>query len=304
MSRMLKFSLILGLFLTYLLWLTVSTWPDSLTRVIFCDVGQGDATLVTRGTMQVLIDGGPDEKVLECLSQNLPWWDRRLEMVIATHADADHITGLTSVFKAYSVESLIMTDQQKTTEEYQAFLTQIRTEPRLSIMPPKAGKRLVLGPMAMAQIIWPRGPQSLSFVHSQNSSETHLSDIQSIKNEKEDGYNDGSIALYIVIGKITLLLTGDLETKGEEALVANGLTKQIMVLKAGHHGSKTSSTMAFIGQVQPEFTIISCGLNNRFGHPAPEVLSRLEEVGSRILRTDQVGTITLISDGQDYWFDF
>ena len=118
----------------------------------------------------------------------------------------------------------------------------------------------------------------------------------SIFNDQDINKNDESIVLLVSLGNSKILLTGDLEEKGEKALIANGLTTKIDVLKAGHHGAKTSSSAEFINRIQPEKVIISSGQNNTYGHPHPEVLAEFKHLGAQVYRTDKLGSIKLMSE--------
>jgi competence protein ComEC len=105
-----------------------------------------------------------------------------------------------------------------------------------------------------------------------------------------------------VYGDFSLLLTGDAETEGEKEMLREGRPLQALIFKAGHHGSQTSSTPAFLAAVQPQIIIVSAGKDNKFGHPHPDVLQRAQDIGAAVLRTDELGTIEVMSDGQTMWW--
>lgn len=117
----------------------------------------------------------------------------------------------------------------------------------------------------------------------------------------DDSSNDGSIVLFLRYGRLTTLLTGDLEENGELALLRNGLIVKTDVLKVGHHGSKTSTTVDLLRRLRPEISVISSGVNNSYNHPSPEVTSRLRMFGTNVYRTDKLGTIRFASDGHKFW---
>ena len=114
--------------------------------------------------------------------------------------------------------------------------------------------------------------------------------------------NNGSIAIFAQFGEVKLLLLGDLESTREVALLSNGLITEVDMQKVGHHGSNSSSSHEFLSKTRPEIALISCGLNNQFHHPNEDVLSRFISINSQILRSDQLGTIVLLSDGHNFWF--
>jgi len=279
-------------------------WPDRFLHVIACDVGQGDGVLVTFGFTQILIDAGPDEKILACLRHYLPFWDRNLEMVVATHAHQDHIGGMPSLFRQYQVSSLLLTAQTERSDDFREFRTAVRDlqQQGTILLAPRLGKQISLPENMTLQVIWPLKTQNLNQPFLEPLTETELSAYFEKNADQEKTANDGSIGLLLKYGNFSFLATGDLEEKSEQTLVDSGLITEVDVLKAGHHGSKTSSTLAFLSQTQPEITLISCGQKNRYGHPHTETLDRLEAVGSQVLRTDQLGHIELQTNGDQIWF--
>ncbi|HYD34808.1 MAG TPA: MBL fold metallo-hydrolase [Vitreimonas sp.] len=289
------------------------SWPDSYVHLVFCDVGQGDATLISYRFTQVLIDAGVDNKVKNCLEENMPFWDRTLELVVATHADADHIGGIDDVLDAYKVNKFWLTNQVKTTNEFVSFRSKITSEVQresMRVETPFLGHQARLNPYTALTVVSPQveGAEVSSVDHfrklfSPDFPEAQLLDVLKKQLGDEERYNDGSIVFLLTIKNIKVLLTADLEMVGEEALQSTGMTTDIDILKVGHHGSKTSSTPAFLEQIRPENSIISCGQNNRYGHPHQSILENLEAIGSVTWRTDQQGEVEVISDGEKYWIE-
>lgn len=293
----------------FLVLLVLKQWPDTQAHMIFCDVGQGDAILITSGFTQVLIDAGKDKKVLECLTRFMPWWDKTLEVALATHADGDHIGGFVDVLEGYRIGHFILTNQQKETTEFVSFVKALEKEQKDSGMTfslPEQGKRLVLGSLVEVIMLYPPLEKAIIMLEAagihKTLSEILLSDNESSGNSKQDDFNNGSIVLFVQLGAARVLLTGDLEKPGEVALSKEGLLQKADVLKVGHHGSKSGTTDSFLSQVQPEFAVISAGKNNSYGHPDGAVLSRLEKKGVKIFRTDVIGDIELVSDQAQFWF--
>jgi competence protein ComEC len=295
-------------------------WPDQYMHLITCDVGQGDATLITYGFHQVLIDAGPDDLVMECLSKHLPWWDRTLELIVMTHADADHIGGLPAVLDRYKATELLFTPYYKDTALFKEVMGAVRDEYEtgaLIDMPilgqqfrlPQVEKGLHNNFVRNSQSVvitslFPRVDTTSRTVENWLKTETQLWDTgvsPQVISTQIDDHNDRSIVLLLEFGKTSALLTGDLEKGGELSLLAEGLTDQVDILKAGHHGSNTSTTRELLTKTRPEVSLVSAGLNNKYGHPSPEVLARLIEFDVEIWRTDELGTIEVVSDGEEYW---
>lgn len=238
-------------------------------QVNFLDIGQGDSILISRGSKQILIDGGPDgQKVLEKLGRYIPFWDRNIEVIIATHPDQDHIDGLIDVMKAYSVGEIIDNSFQSDAAVYKKYLETAEEEkiPRL------------------------RGENGINIKIDEDAQIKILHPGKNDDNNSEDS-NSGSIVSKLTFGENSFLFTGDLPDKKERELVANNADLSSRVLKVSHHGSKYASTEEFLGKVHPVEAVISVGKNNRYGHPSLEALERLRSRGIRILRTDESGDI-------------
>ena len=240
------------------------------TKVAFLDIGQGDSILISRGSYQILIDGGPDGTILmEQLGAQMPFWDRNIEIVIATHPDSDHIDGLVSVFKNYSVNQFWYTDAGKDTSVYRALSHYTKNESGVEKIIAYSGLR--------ADIV----------------SGVHLDVIYPFKNTMGDieDMNDSSIATLLTVGEEAFYFGGDLTSIIEDALPLND---EITILKASHHGSKFSTSDVFLQKTAPRDVIISAGKNNRYGHPHKRVLQSVKNIGAQIFRTDQQGTIVYI----------
>jgi len=270
---------ILGILLTaaILTWLAIFDQTEgNLLEVIFFDVGQGDSIFIeTPQGRQVLIDGGPDKTVLERLNQTMSFYDRSIDLIILTHPDADHITGLVEVLKDYQVGRILTSGIKKETAVYQKWRALIK-EKNIPLTIAQAGQKIILQDDIIMKIFWPE--QSLIKSMAKNT-------------------NNVSIVGRLVYGQSEFLLTGDIEREIEQYLVsrppAGGLESD--VLKVPHHGSKTSSSQNFLEAVNPRIAVISVGANNRYKHPHPEVLKRLKNY--IIYRTDKNGDIKMVTDG-------
>jgi competence protein ComEC len=272
-----------------LLALAVAWWrsrPDELLHVAFLDVGQGDAIFVqTPGGRQVLIDGGPSESaLLDELGRQMPFWDRSLDVVVLTHADMDHITGLLAVLERYHVGQVVYRDVEADSAEYKRWLALVAAGDA-GVYSGETGLKLDLEPNVRLSVLHPGA---------------HLDDSGGF------GYNNASVVLRLTYGTVSVLLPGDIEARVEGDLVASGTPLASTVLKAAHHGSCTSTTEAFLSAVAPDVVVISVGEND-FGHPCEDVLERLHALGQRrgedlpVYRTDEVGTVEAITDGVQVW---
>jgi len=267
------FALIIGL-----VWTAIFSLPDNQLHLVFCDVGQGDAILIYQGSTQILIDGGPNQNVLNCLSNHIPFWDRKIEMMVATHPEADHITGLIDVVERYSVKQFVANSFGKSTAVYQEFQTAVLEE-QANVYFPKEGDEINLGLIKLA-VLWPQ-------------SQEKVLGITTVEREA----NEISIVFQLSYGNFCALFTGDISSKIESRL---DRVQPCQVLKVAHHGSKYSTNEKFLKQIQPEIAIISVG-KNPFGHPTEEVLERLRYLDTKILRTDQKGEIEVVSDGRRWY---
>lgn len=249
---------------------------DGELRVVFFDVGQGDSIYIKSPTgAQVLIDGGPDSSVLRNLSRELGFFDRDVDVVIATHEDKDHVGGLPSVFRRYTVNTFVRTENQG---ESGAAIT-LDTLPKergIHVVYARRGDILDLGGGAVLTILFPdRDPTGW---------ET----------------NTSSIVARLTYGDSEFLFTGDSPSSIEEYLVSSyGTSLQSDVLKLGHHGSRTSSSENFINTVRPLYAIVSAGKGNSYGHPHKETIETVMNEGAEILETSKEGSIVFVSDGKD-----
>jgi competence protein ComEC len=248
---------------------------DSL-QVSFLNVGQGDAIFIEGPTgRQILIDGGRDRSVLRELGKRLGPLDRSLDLVVATHPDADHIGGLSGVLSAYRVSSFMHPGIPNDTNAMAALEATLATEPILHPMLAKRGMRILLGGGAYADVLFPD------------------------RNVERIEKNTGSIVLRIVYGETSFLLSGDAPESVENWIVRlDGKELSAQVVKAGHHGSRTSTGNALLSAASPEVVVVSAGKNNSYGHPHKEVLERIEESAALVLSTMEEGSITFISDGE------
>lgn len=253
-----------------LVWKVVGAEEQSnLLHVYFLDIGQGDSIFIDSPTHgQVLIDGGPDRKILSELGKIMAFGDRSIDVVIESHPDADHITGLVDVLKNYDVGAFIKPGVESQNKVHLALDTEV-SEKQIPELLARRGMELDLGGGAKLDVLFPN---------------------QDVTNWET---NDASIVAKLTYGKESFLLTGD-STKKAESILLNLNSDQLesTVLKAGHHGSKNSTSLAYAEAVKPLYAVISAGLNNRYGHPSSEALKVLKGVGAQILSTESAGGLT------------
>lgn len=253
--------------------------PDGRLHVVFLDVGQGDAIFIqTPSGKQVLIDGGPSETVLlSQLGRQMPFWDRTLDVMVLTHPDSDHITGLVGVLERYWVDRVLFREVEIDSEVHTYWLQLVADEGAV-VYQGETGLRLTLDPGLEMEVLHPAA--------------------QLVSGTEADS-NNNSVVARLVYGQVSVLLPGDIEAAVERQLVADGAALESTVLKAGHHGSCTSTTHEFLEAVDPEVVVVSVGADNDFGQPCAEVLERLE--GLLVFRTDKDGVVEVISDGGRVW---
>jgi len=253
--------------------------PDGKLHVYFLDVGQGDAIFIVTPTgRQILVDGGPAPSVvLNQLARRMPFWDHSLDLIIATQPDADHLAGLVAVMDKYAVGAALAAEwPDRARDPAVSRWSQLITERGVQRIAPQAGQRIQVEPGLEMTLLHP-----------------DMNALASLKG------NDASLVIRLTHGGVSFLLTADVEAAGEVALVRSGRLQSATIMKVAHHGSKTSSSPEFLSIADPLIVVISVGAGNPFGHPSPEVLARLAD--RRVLRTDQSGTIEIMSDGTRLW---
>lgn len=247
---------------------------EGTLEVSYLDVGQGDSAYIRVNDFDILIDAGPksdsDKLIKQLKAKNID----DFEMVIATHPHEDHIGGMVKVFEEYDVKSFYMPSVTNTTKTFENMVKAVADE-GIKIQQIKEGMHFDLGKGARI-------------------------DVYSPIYESYEEFNDYSPIMKLTFGDTELIFTGDAEAHAEADVVAkypNDLKAD--VLKFGHHGSSTSSTDEFLQSVSPEYGIISCGADNKYGHPHKETLNKINKYNIKSYRTDTQGQITLTSDGKN-----
>lgn len=245
-------------------------------EVHFIDVGQGSSTLIESNSHFMLVDGGDSKYASRVVSYLEDQDVDKLDYVIATHYDADHLNGVVGALNAYDTEVVIAPDYKAKSKVYQSFIDALDKK-NIDITYPKTGTKYKIG-NAEFTILAPN--------------DTHYSDA-----------NDYSVAIKLVNGNNTFIMTGDAEIESEYEMLETGIDLSCDVYLAGHHGSKYSSSQAFMQAMHPESVVISVGKDNKYGHPSDESLARFNAMGCDIYRTDGLGDIIAVSDGKTIKFN-
>ena len=244
--------------------------PTGNIEIHYIDVGQGDATLIKCGDKAMLIDAGENDKGSQVWSYLKSQNVTKLDYVIGTHPDSDHIGGLDVIIYKFDCENVFMPSHKKDTRTYDDVIQAAKSK-NYKIKNPKPGETYELGD-AKFTIVAP--------------------------NDKYDDANNASIGIYLEHGDISYLFTGDAEYEAELDILDNGLNIDADVYKAGHHGSRTSSCDEFLEKVTPKYVVVSCGEDNSYGHPHAAILNYCRINKIPLYRTDKQGTIVLKSDGK------
>lgn len=253
---------------------------DILT-VAFLDVGQGDAIFIEAPNgNQILIDGGANKKILGELSSIMPSYDRSIDALILTHPHQDHIGGLVEVLKRYEVDYTFEPGTRHMIAEFSEW-EKLITENDIERIFAKQGMRIWLEDDIYLDMLAPN----------------HLD----VERPSGNDVNEVMVVGRLVYGDTSFLLTGDLTRSGEFNLLLEGDILESDVLKVAHHGSKNSTTGAFLDAVSPQLAVIMAGRKNRYGHPHAETLRKLQAAGIRIFRTDTDGMIIMESDGENIY---
>lgn len=277
MKKIIKVSIGLLVVLSILFLVTYQSGIEGDLQVYFFDVGQGDAILIrTPSHQNIIIDGGPDNSFITKLGETLPFYDKKIDLMILTHPHDDHIFGLVEVLKRYQVNQVLYSGALHSTDAYLEWLSVIRDK-NISLKIALAGQEYVFGKVKL-KVIYP---------------------FEDFTNIKVENLNNSSVVVQLIYNKVKFLFTGDLEIEGEEEILQSSVFNlQSEVIKVGHHGSDTSLSEKFLEQILPKYAIIQVGEDNKFGHPSLRTLFRFRRLGIKIFRTDLNGDLLLESDGQ------
>lgn len=249
------------------IWISVFS-VDNKLHLIACDVGQGDAILIQKNTTQILIDGGPSNIVLDCLSNHMPFWDRSIELVILTHPQEDHYGGLINVFKNYKIQMFGEYSHNSSNKSYEV-LRNLVGSMSIDTISLVDGTAIRLGKIYL-DIVWP------NILTSSNN------------------VNDDGVVTLLKYGQFKALFTADVENEVSDEISKNINIENIDYLKVNHHGSKNGLSQKLLDKTNPIVAAISSKKGNSYGHPHMEILKMLSEKNIQVLRTDQLGDIDYV----------
>jgi competence protein ComEC len=260
-------------------WLAVGSSGERRLEVTVLDVGQGDAILIeTPGGQDILVDAGPGRAVLRGLGDELSWRDHSIDLVFVTHPQADHANGALDVFDRYDVRGVVTGSRLDDSMIGRALAAAANDEDRAAIQTVNASDSFAFDDGVRIDVLSPAA-------------------------DTEFTGNDASLVLRVVWRDVSFLLTGDIEAPAERALVESSAEVESTVLKVAHHGSATSSTVAFLDAAQPSVAVISSGKDNRFGHPDADVVARLDDYAAGVYNTADRGAVHFETDGEQLWID-
>jgi len=243
---------------------------DSKTKIVFCDVGQGDATYIrVKNKVDVLIDAGPDKKILNCLGKHMPFWDKKIELAFLSHPNKDHYQGFFFINGRYKIERFVTVESPFVSPSYKNLIETLKKNQVLILKKFQGDQINILNDRFL--FLWP------------------------VKNYFSSQDNDYSYLLLFQEDDFKALFTGDASPKILNLIVKTNtidFIKNINLIKIPHHGSKNGLTKNFLSISNPKIAVISVGKNNTYGHPAKEVLEMLKAQKVKIKRTDEEGNIT------------
>lgn len=293
--------LLLGVFFLF-------SQTDDKLHLYFCDVGQGDAIYIRFPNKQdMLIDGGyTKQKVIDCLSENMPFYDREIDLVILTHPEADHLNGLISVIERYKVKYFVSSPAGNKSQGYQELLSLIKDK-EIKVKNLYSGDSINFDSVFL-KVVWPEKDWVLSSLNCYQAE--NCSQLASTNNSvlgiytENTNLNDFSLITFLTYDNFDVFLTADMDQRIERQMLDLGTIKTkdniLEILKVPHHGSKNSLTESFLDKYTPILSIISVG-KNFYGHPHQETIDKLLGKGSEIKRTDLEGTIEIVADGKKWW---
>ncbi len=260
-------------------WAVFLSLPDQLVHVSFLDVGQGDAILIRTPSYKVLVDGGPSPQALAGhLGRRLPFWDRRIDLVVLTHPHDDHLMGLMEVLQRYEVGGVLATPYDHDSSLYRQWRSLV-SQKGVNYVTARQGQEVRLGSQAKLEVLYPG---------------------EVLLRGTDSDPNNSSVVLRLVAGSFTALFPGDIEEEAQRDLLGKQSSLEIesLVLKVPHQGAGNGLTEGFLDRVKPQIAVISVGNGNPFGHPAPETIQKLQ--GIQVFRTDRNGTVEVETDGRGF----
>lgn len=274
--------------------------PDGKLHIVFCDVGQGDAAYIRAPNNQdMLIDGGPDDKVLACLGRHMPFYDRTLDVVVLSHPQKDHMQGLISVLQRYNVKYLVIGVEGNETAGYKK-LVEVINEKKVPVKNLFTGDQFAFEGVKFS-ILWPEKKWVASHLSPSISDLSSLRNSQVLGLQTSQELNDFSYILDLHYGSFSAIFPGDGDSHIQPEVMKVNNLRRTDILKFPHHGSRTGILPEFLDIIKPKLAIISVGKNS-YGHPTKEAIDLLESLGVKIKRTDLDREVEIVTDGHG-WSD-
>jgi beta-lactamase superfamily II metal-dependent hydrolase len=281
LNKYFSFAVVVAVLVGVLVWSTVyrqagASVTSGNCKISFLDVGQGDSTLISLpGSVEVLIDGGRDSEAVSQVEKNMPPFDNKIEYVIATHPDSDHIGGLPQVLQNYKVGEFIQTDKKGDSQTYSK-LEDLIKQKNIPVHEVQKGEIISFSALASAKVLWPDEKQ-----------------IDSLSS------NDSSVVLRFACGSSYVILTGDAQTEAQDSIAKENTEDDLaaQIFHTAHHGAKNGFSENLVDKVKPETAIVSVGPNS-YGHPSSFTLNELGKLSIKTYRTDKNGTLSFVSNGQ------
>lgn len=260
-----------------------SRFNDNKLHVVFCDVGQGDGIFIrTPSGKNFLIDAGPDEKIIGCLEEHMPFWERNISVAFLSHPHSDHFAGFNYVMKRYNLISFATEDLNNKSVSFQGLLSQL-SDKKLKIQYLYSGDSFKIKDGTRFSVLAP----TKDFI-----------DKTSPNGQIGETGEFASLIILVSYGSFTVLFTGDSQAPELSQAISDNSIQNIKILEAPHHGSKTGLSPEILSRLRPNYGVISVGAHNRYGHPTRFALDLLNEFNVKTLNTSKNGDIEIISDGK------
>lgn len=269
------------IFAAFIVWIAAfnnGSADNQNTKVYFLDVGQGDSEYIKIPSGEdILIDGGPDDKVLQELGKVMSFGDRKIDLVVLTHPHADHLTGLVDVLNRYEIGEVWESGVEYPSKTYDAWKSEIKNKNIPDKFVSAGNEKSFNNGQIKFKVLYP---------------------LSSLKNKTIDNVNNASVITRLDDNKFSVVFLGDAETQVQKQI--SWKMQKTTVLKTGHHGSRNGTVEEMLKIIRPAVAIISAGKDNKYGHPHAETLNLLKSYAVQIYRTDQNGTVEVSWDGVNY----
>lgn len=259
---------------------------DGKLHLVFCDVGQGDGILIRTPTgKNIMIDSGADDKIINCIENHTPFWDRTISLAILTHPHLDHFFGYNYVFKKYKVDYFATEKLNNNSKSFENLLNLAKRQ-NIKVNYVYAGDKFNTLDKTSLTVVGP--------------TKEYLSET-SPNGQVGEKAEFASLIILTSYGDFNALTSGDSQAEGIVRAISDYSLLKLDILQIPHHGSKTGLNSQILQDLNPQFAVISAGKKNKYGHPAPFILDLLKSAGITTLRTDREGSVEFVSDGENFY---